>query len=195
MHQQSRSARAFSRRTLLSTTLIAATALAGSALILEGRDAQAQGVDRSPQIKAACIYNFVKFVDWPDRVLPANNTLVIGVLGQSPVGSALTGLNGKSAKNRTLVVRQLSSPGEVRNCQVVFVSPSELGRLGQFVEAAHDASVLTVGDSDGFARAGGVINFIEQGNRVRFEINSAAAEKSKLTISSQLLRLAKITGG
>src|SRR5688500_829613 len=107
MQRLRRPARSLSPRSLLAIgPLAAAAVLAAAVLALPARIADAQGAERAPQIKAACIYNFVKFVDWPDRVLPGNNTLTIGILGSSPVGSALGGLNGKPVKNRTLVVRQ-----------------------------------------------------------------------------------------
>jgi hypothetical protein len=196
MQHLSRRATKPGRRTTLRWILAGAGILSSGGLAtLLPRPAMAQIASREPQIKAACIYNFIKFVDWPERALPTNGTLVIGVLGESPVGSALIGLNGKSVKNRTLVVRQISTPKDVQTCQVVFVGPTEQARVSQIVSAAQEASTLTVGDLTGFARSGGVINFIEQANKVRFEINSAAAEKSKLTISSQLLRLAKVVGG
>jgi hypothetical protein len=151
--------------------------------------ARAESTPREYEIKAAFIYNFVKFVDWPS--LPGS-TITVGVLGSNPFGNALSTINGKSVKGKTLVVKQVGSMQEAGACQVLFISPSEAGRLHSVLETLRTASVLTVGESRGFAREGGIINFTLQDDKIRFEINPTAAERARLSISSQLLRLAKI---
>jgi hypothetical protein len=143
-------------------------------------------------VKAACLYNFIKFVEWPERAFPeGSSNLTIGVLGDNPFGSTLGALNGKVVKGRSLVVRQVSSVREAQNCQMVFISTSERARLPQVLDGLQTASVLTVSEMSGFVKNGGMINFTEQGNNLAFEINQAAAVRARLTISSQLLKLAK----
>jgi hypothetical protein len=158
--------------------------------------APAGGTTREYEIKAAFLYNFVKFVDWPAQALPDNSpNVVIGVLGANPFGRALNTINGRSVKGKTLVVRQVSSAQDAQNCHMLFICPSERDRLRAILDALRNDSVLTVGEMKGFAESGGIINFTLQNDRVRFEINPAAAERARLTISSQLLRLAKIVRG
>ncbi|MGH9509604.1 MAG: YfiR family protein, partial [Terriglobales bacterium] len=101
-------------------------------------------------------------------------------------------IEGKSVHGKKLVARRLGRAEEAGTCQVLFVSSSENGRLTQILASLRGRSVLTVGETEGFAHRGGVINFQLEGSKVRFEINLDAAERSGLTMSSQLLKLAKI---
>jgi hypothetical protein len=157
--------------------------------------AQQAGLSEA-DIKAGCLYNFVKFVDWPAQALPPNSpTITVGVMGNSPVGTSLDTLNGKSVRGKTLVIRRVRDPRDGTSCQLLFVSAPESDRFRQAVDALRSASVLTVGEAEGFARSGGVINFTREGNRVHFEINPDAAARARLNISSQLLKLARIVRG
>jgi hypothetical protein len=151
--------------------------------------AVAEGAPREYVIKAAFIYNFVKFVDWPGG---GSSTLIIGVLGNNPFGAALNQLNGKSVKGKTLAVRQCNSVSDAESCQVVFISSSDADRQRQILDSLKSSSILTVGESKGFAQRGGMINFVTEDDRVRFEVNPAAAERARLNISSEMLKLARI---
>jgi len=146
------------------------------------------------QVKAAFLYNFTKFVDWPQT--SGNDTqgpLEICVIGDDPFGDDLDKIvKGKSVNERPLVVRRLRGAVDARTCSIAFVSSSERGHLRPILEALRGTSVLSVGDTPGFAKMGGVINFILQDNRVRFEINVDAAQRARLKISSKLLSLAKV---
>jgi hypothetical protein len=179
----------------LITAAVAALAAAGLPVALTASPARAQAAagqaaaaTREYQIKAAFIYNFVKYVDWPGD----KKTLTIGVLGRNPFGSALDALSGKTVNDRTLTVRRIANVQEARAVDVLFVSSSESEHVRQIIEALRSQPVLTVGEVGGFAQNGGVINFTNEGNKVRFEINPDAAERARLKISSQLLRLAKV---
>ncbi len=143
---------------------------------------------REYEIKAAYLFNFIKYVDWPTY----GDTITIGVLGGNPFGTALTPLNGKTVKGRRLLVKQLASVRDGQNCQIIFVSSSEKSRLPEIFESLKSARVLTVGETQGFASGGGIINFVEENNKVRFEINADSAHRTGLTISSELLKLAKL---
>jgi hypothetical protein len=143
---------------------------------------------REYEIKAAYLYNFIKYVDWPSY----GDTITIGVLGGNPFGTALTPLNGKIVKGRRLLVRELDSVRDAQKCQIIFVSSSEKQRLQEIFESLRSARVLTVGETQGFADGGGIINFIEENNKVRFEINADAARRTGLNISSELLKLARL---
>jgi uncharacterized protein DUF4154 len=143
---------------------------------------------REYEIKAAYLYNFIKYVDWPSY----GDTITIGVLGANPFGSALAPLNGKSVKGRRLTIKQVDSLRDAQKCQIIFVSSSERARLQEIFDNLKPARVLTVGEMQGFANGGGIINFVEENNKVRFEINPEAARQAGLSISSELLKLAKL---
>lgn len=146
------------------------------------------------EIKAAFLYNFTKFVEWPPAVLPdASTAVVIGVLGDDPFSHALDEtVADRSANGHPLVIRRLSDASDAKGCQIVFVSASEGGHIAGVVSSLAHHSVLTVSDVDSFAERGGMIQFVMQDNKVRLLINLDAAERTGLKISSQLLKLAQI---
>jgi hypothetical protein len=154
--------------------------------------AQAQTSDEY-QVKAAFLYNFAKFVDWPAEAFSGSGAqLVIGVVGDDPFGGALDqAINGKSIGGHSLTIRRLKWGQDLRSCHILFISSSERKRLPQIIQSVRGASVLTVGDVDGFNQQGGIINFVLESSKVRFEINARASDQVRLRISSKLLALAK----
>ena len=168
--------------------------LALMAVILWPAELRAQSaMQREYEIKAAYLYNFINYIDWPADALPAaGGTITIGILGENPFGSALEALQGKQIKGRTLAVKQVASTKDLESCQIVFICASEKSRLTEILGQLKDARVLTVSECDGFATQGGIINFISERNKIRFEINPDAAKRLGLTISSELLKLAKL---
>ena len=150
-------------------------------------------MQREYEIKAAYLYNFINYVGWPADALPAEGgTITVGILGENPFGSALEPLKGKEIKGRKLAIRQVESAKDLEQCQIVFICSSEKSRLPEILGQLKDARVLTVSEVDGFAERGGMINFISERNKVRFEINTDAAKRTGLTISSELLKLARL---
>ena len=145
------------------------------------------------QVKAAFLYNFAKFVDWPPEAFAGRSgKLVIGVIGEDPFGGALDqAINGKTIGGRSLVVHRLRWGQDLRSCHILFISSSERQRLPQIIQSLRGASVLTVGDMGQFNQQGGIINFVLEANKVGFEINSRGAHRARLRISSKLLALAK----
>jgi hypothetical protein len=144
-------------------------------------------------IKAAFLYNFLKYVEFPAQAFPAgSSTLTIGVLGKDPFGDSLNSLKSKTIQGRTLVIKRYTDIKDIGDANVLFISTSEKGRLKSILEMLKNAPVLTVGETSGFAKNGGMINFTSENNYVRFEVNPDAAERARLKISSQLLRLAKV---
>ncbi len=148
------------------------------------------------EIKAAFLFNFTKFVDWPQDVLdPAAANLTVCVLDDDPFGEVLAEvIRGKAVNHRALRFHRLTGPDDPALCQVLFVSAAKESRLRQTLAETPPPGVLLVGESEGFAGRAGIINFFRERNRVRFEINPGAAERARLKISSQLLRLARIVG-
>ena len=170
------------------------------ALVLSGRRA-ALGAEPAPRldkgleykVKAAYIYNFIKFIDWSGAA-PMNpaGPIRICVLGKDPFGPALAPFSRREARGRRLAVERIPSANLSGGCHVVFVCDSERGRLEEVLKEAGRGSALTVGESEGFAARGGIIGFVIRGGKVRLEINRRAAEAAGLKISAKLLELATI---
>jgi hypothetical protein len=146
------------------------------------------------QVKAAFLFNFAKFIDWPSNSFDdANSPFTVCVLGHDPFGHALDDeLHGKIIGDRPLAVQRLKDKAQARRCQVVFVSSSESTHQSEILESLRGASMLLVGEANNFATSGGTIQFTTEDNHVRFTINIDAANRSGLNFSSKLLGLAKI---
>jgi hypothetical protein len=143
-------------------------------------------------IKAAYLYHFAMFVDWPaDAFSSRNSPIVIGIVGTDPFGPAIDDtVRDKRIDGRPLVVKRLDWTQDLRQCHILFVADG--GKIGDVVRRVGDLSVLTVGETQDLAKHGAVITFRIEDNRVRFDINVDAAKRSRLTISSKLLSLARI---
>jgi hypothetical protein len=161
-----------------------------SALFLT-RGAGAEGVLPEYRVKATYLYNFSKCVVWPPAAFPeADAPFVIGVLGQDPFGSLLDEVvANRSIGGRRIVVRRFRRPGDVRACQILFISRSERERLAQILSRLGRTGTLTVGETEQFLRRGGMIQFLLESSRVRLAINPDAAARAGLKISSPLLSL------
>ena len=163
-----------------------------SALLLSGTLQAAAPTEY--QLKAVFLFNFAQFVDWPQESFPeAQMPLVIGVLGEDPFGTYLDEIvSGETVNNRQLEIQRYRRVDEMKTCHILFISQSESKRLEQIVAALKGRSILTVSDSDGFTRYGGMIRFVTEKNKLRLRINLEAATAANLTISSKLLRPAEI---
>jgi len=146
------------------------------------------------QVKAAFLYNFAKFVEWPAGAFKsAADPIVICVLGRSPIGGSLEqAIKGKQINGRNLAIRQTQEPQEAAACHLLFVAASEKKRPPAIFDLLKSASILTVGETANFAAAGGVIGFRMDDGKVGLEINVCAEQRARLRISSKLLSLAKI---
>lgn len=143
------------------------------------------------EVKAAYLYNFAKFVDWPAAAFPRENTpLTICIVGKSPLNEVIESLAGKSIKNRRLVIRQFSKIEDLNECHILFINAAVKSSLSQIVASIALRPILTVSDSKGFAATGGIIEFVPVGDKIRFKISNQAAQHVNLRISSHLLRLA-----
>ncbi|HNT69225.1 MAG TPA: YfiR family protein [Syntrophorhabdaceae bacterium] len=145
------------------------------------------------EVKAAFLYNFVKFVDWPDGSQGEGKGVVnVCMFGSGPIDRELARLKDKVVKGRRFAVKYTGSTEEFRGCHMLFICSSEKGRLQEALKAVKRKGILTVGDTEGFARKGVIINFYFEDKKIRFEINLDAAREAQFSISSQLLRLARI---
>lgn len=165
---------------------------------------------REYQIKAAFLFNFIKFVNWPkEKMADANEPIIIGIIGKDPFGDTLDPIKNKKVKGKKLVIKRFKGFEELkknsgkdepefgrkiqalRKCHLLFVCSSEKENFEEIIEILEGSSVLTVEETAGFLKAGGIVNFLMEDKKVRFEINITAAEQAKLKIRSKLLRLAK----
>jgi hypothetical protein len=146
------------------------------------------------QLKAAFLFNFAKFIDWPPGTFAtAASPFTICILGEDPFGHDLDeSLRYKTIAYRSIAVRRCQTEAEARACQILFVSRSQSHRISNILQGLRGANVLVVGESEGFAAGGGAIEFVLQEDHVRFRINPEAAARAGLTVSSKLLALATI---
>jgi len=183
---------------ILLNTAIAAAANADNEQMLEH------------QIKAAFLYNFVKFIDWPQEITTdANKPIIIGIIGKNEFSNAFKLVKNKKINDRKVIVTQFEKPlelindkdensrpnrkiDELKKCHLLFFSNSlKKDVFSSILKTANPLPVLTVGDLPGFLEAGGIINFLIENKKVRFEVNLKAAERSNLKIRANLLKLAK----
>jgi hypothetical protein len=145
------------------------------------------------QVKSAFVLNFLQFVDWPDTALgKAEEPLIVGVLDSAgPWESLSAALDGKTVKGHKVQVQRLS-PGAVGKCQVLVTGNLDGSELETVLKSLGTTPVLTIGDSSRFTTAGGVIEFYLEDQKVRFEINLAAAQRAQLQVSAKLLKLARV---
>jgi hypothetical protein len=142
-----------------------------------GGKLQAEPLAPEYAAKAASLALFPDYIKWP---AVGGSPITVGILGDDPFDGALDKLNPKRSKRIE----------DLKDCQVIFVAKSEQGNVSAILESLGAAAILTVGESEGFAKQGGVIGFVLDGDKVRFEINTGAARRAGLGIDLRLLKLA-----
>ena len=180
-----RSVSSRSRKTIASTAVVVCLALG----LAPGAHAQSED-----QIKAAFLFNFARYVEWPEDAFESPESAIrICLVGSRAFAGVVEGIvSGKSVGTRSVEVRRGDDLSAVDGCHILFVGSDLATNPGSVADRVSTASVLTVADQEGFASGGGMANFIRAESKVRFEINPGAAEKAGLKISSRLLRLAKV---
>ncbi len=151
-------------------------------------------VTREYQLKAAFLYNFAKFIDWPyEAFANADSEFIFCIIGTTPLNSVLEKIVGdRTIQGREQVVKRLSRYTEVHTCHILFIARLERNSLGDILETLAGHSVVSVGETPSFAQQGGIIEFFITKNKLHFKINVDAAQRAGLTISSELLKLARI---
>lgn len=168
--------------------MLAKSLLACLCLFASGEAALAQQ-SIEPSIKAGFVFNFVKFTQWSDIREDNGAPLLICAQGAHPLDGQLALLNGRQVRNRIIEVRT-GMPGDWRNCDALYLSDSDAGRMEAVIRSVVGAPVLTIGDLPGFVQAGGMIGLRIEENRMRFDVNLVAAQRVGLKLSSQMLKLA-----
>ena len=160
---------------------------------------------REYKIKAAFLYNFIQFVDWPkEKNSDQNDPIILGIIGEDPFGDSFEPIYNKKIKGRKSLINRFESLEKLkksdgkgkfdieslRKCHLLFICSSEEDNVKDIINLANGHGILTVGETSNMIKSGGIINFQVDENKVRFEINLSAAKQEKLKIRSQLLRLA-----
>jgi hypothetical protein len=171
-------------------------ALLAAVLLLlapSGQKTKAQTSAEEYRVKAAFIFHFAQLVDWPPEAQTgADHSLVLCTLGEDPFqGTLELTVAGKVIGNRVMRIRHLGEPQDLQACQILFLGKAQSKRIPALVTNLHNAPVLTVGETAGFLDAGGMIDFLLEDNKLRFEVNLKAAESADLKIRSRLLVLAQ----
>ena len=150
-----------------------------------------------PQLKAAFLLNFPKYVEWPSDSFPASaSPIVFAIAGDDEVASAFAALsNGRSIDGRP--IQMVRNPGteQCLDCQVLFIGSEEARKTAEIVKQLKCASVLTVGESEQFMNEGGMINLARRERHIVLEVNLEAARQTELKIGSKLMALAAVKGG
>jgi hypothetical protein len=189
----------FASRTAGRSLACGVLLLAGAWLAAPQAD-YAQQPPTEYQVKAAYLFNFLKFVEWPDDLsADLHGKWVIGVVGENPFGDELTQVvSGKVLEGRSLQVRRFvsfASTEDLRACHILFISASEKKRLPSILSALGASSVLTVADMENFNASGGMIQFVMEDGSVRFAVNVSTTTRARLKVSSKLLSLARAVTG
>jgi hypothetical protein len=144
------------------------------------------------QVKATYLYNFGRFIEWPGKVAAAQGgSFTVCVLGQDPFGPSLDAtLAGETIGGKTVVAKRISSAEESGDCQILFLSLTDDSGLNKIIADLDKKAVLTVSDMSQFVKRGGMIQFVLEGKKVRFEVNLTATQHAGLTLSSELLKVA-----
>lgn len=144
-------------------------------------------------IKSGFIYNFALFAQWPAKVFAdINSPLAICIAGNAETVAAFEQLKTKKIKNRPVTVYAFGDNATHHPCHIIYIASKNKTETADLLRRVSGPGVLTIGDMDGFAQLGGIINFYRENNKLRFEINTDAARRADVKLSSQLLKLAKI---
>lgn len=138
-------------------------------------------------LKAAFIYNFARFTEWPPEVGPVLNLCIVG---PDPFGAAIDALQDKPVGERALSIQRDHAPGSLTRCQIVYFAPAAVGELSRTLAQLKGSAVLTVADTPGAAKQGVALNMVVVQGKVAFEANLAATRHARLRLSSKLLQLA-----
>jgi hypothetical protein len=146
------------------------------------------------QIKAAFLYNFTRFVSWPSSAFNSPTTpFVIGIVGHDPFGSYLEDIiDQEKVDEHPIVIQRYRDVKDINNCQLIYISAGDDDKIKEVIAAVARQNVLTVSDADKFVNWGGVISFFKEDNKLRVQINIAAAKAAGVEISSKLLKISKI---
>lgn len=143
------------------------------------------------ELKAAFLYNFIQYVEWPSGKVPANEVFPLCFLGGNPFSDAFDVLQQNKATHPRLLLKDVRLEEAGKSCRMLYIAASMQPKLPRILAALAGSGVLTVADTEGFAESGVMINLVSRQRNLRFQINWQSAKRDGLQISAQLLRLAE----
>ncbi len=147
------------------------------------------------QVKAVFVLNFARLTQWPGTPQGDGTPFTIAILGRLPSGAFMATLRSQPLHGSRILLRHVQSVAEARDARLVYISSSERHRLPAILKELRQEDILTVSDIEGFCEAGGMIALVPVQNRIGFEVNLGAVRRTRLTVSSQLLKLARSIHG
>lgn len=159
-------------------------------LLFQALSVNAEETSREYRIKAAFIYNFTKFIEWPEQDISSLESFDICMVGDERLSVAAAVLQGKPVNETKLGIRHIDSISEHQDCKIIFFAISNKKRLEQSLFAIEGMGILSIGDNSNFIDYGGVISLYGKNNQIKFDINQIVADRNGLKISAQLLELA-----
>lgn len=183
------------RRCLLVCLLLAVLMIHVNANTIGAQQSQATMINREHKIKAAYIYNFARYIEWPEETFKdLKEPFIIGIVGVDPIRQDLEKLaKSRTIEGRPIKIKLFAKPKDVTPCQILFLSPTlKLEVQRQILKNLAGKNVLFVGQTSNFLRMGGVIDFVVHQNRVRLTVALEAAHREKLKVSAKLLRVAQV---
>ena len=149
------------------------------------------------QIKAGFLFNFTRFIEWPDHAFATpTSAFSVCIIGATPLVDLLTqAAMGKVVNGRSLTIRGVKSTDDLHTCQILFLSMTEERRAAHILESVKGMSVLTVSEIPGFAAAGGMIDFVVEENKVKLEMNVDATSHTGLKVSAKLIAVSHLVSG
>lgn len=147
------------------------------------------------RIKAAYLYNFTKFITWPEADAGGADPFSITIIGDDPFGGSLEPLTQKHVRKRPIQIFRQDNHEGVQKMDMLFVASQNPDEIKKVLASVKDQATLTIGESPSFTRNGGMIRFYSEKKKIRFEINTKAIRHKGFKVSSQLLKLARIVDG
>jgi len=143
-------------------------------------------------LKAAFIYNFTKFIEWPNENKNNKPAMIVGIIGKDPFGPSISSIGGKNVRGKKLIIKDIEYLDNIRECDVLFIAASEKHRLKNILKYLVAKPILTIADTETFGERGVIINLYIENDKVKFEINAEAARKAGLKINPNLMMLGKL---
>ena len=173
--------------------LFALAVLAAGLMDLRVASAAAPPPAKESQLKAAFVYNFLKFVEWPAQSFAnSDSPLVVGVAGHAPMLGVLeAAVKARKVNGHPILVRLVERPADAGAVHALFIPAAEDSQLEAWLRLPAASGVLTIGESEAFGARGGIITFVLEGDKMRFNIDMVSADQAGLKISAQLQKLAR----
>ena len=156
--------------------------------------ARAPQINAEYKLKAAFLYNFTRFVEWPENAFSSTTSpVIIGIIGEDPFGAFIDELvSNEKIGNRSIIIRRFKGVTDIANCHILYICYQQTEKIAAVLSTASNKGILTIADAPPFTRMGGMVQFYTDKNKIRMQINNGAAKRAGLNISTKLLSVAKV---